>query len=114
MSVKQTSYGIIPLPAGLSQEQTVQTVNDRLRQIQSALESITPAASATPAAASLGSATPSSQPLVFTGIPQFVIVGTPAAGAGTLTNLPSGKSGNPAVWLEVYDSTGTLRYVPAW
>jgi hypothetical protein len=40
-------------------------------------------------------------------------LGTAASGAGTLSNLPTGKSGNP-VWLAVYDTNGTLRYIPAW
>ena len=37
-----------------------------------------------------------------------------ASGVGTLNNLPYGKSGNPSCFIEVYDNTGTLRFIPAW
>lgn len=41
------------------------------------------------------------------------IIGTNAAGVGTLTNLPTGKSGNPTGYIQI-SLNGTTAYIPYW
>lgn len=40
-------------------------------------------------------------------------LGTPAAGVGTFTNLPSGASGNPTGYIQI-NINGTNRFIPFW